>query len=185
MYILSVLLLIVISFFLKKKDQMYAFLLLFFLFLLKSLVTDLIYLNYPLKDGNVWILENSSINFILNNSSRIIQHLTITFFLFLFIYKDRRCFIPILINTVILVLYTLSNLFILFADSYAIQHVIYGYRYVLGSIVVLSLFDYGEYVYDRMYSNSLFTNNKYVSRLYSIFAFRCIKEDAKRKESIV
>ena len=152
----------------------------------------MIYSFYPLKIEGKWIAENTSINFILNNSARIMQHLIITFVLYFSIYKDRRCFLPILINTVILVLYCLSNIFILFSDSFVIQRFIFegsrdflGFLSPMSILVFLSLIDYGNNIYDRVYNNRIFTNNKYISRLYSTLTFRSIEKEAKKDRGIV
>lgn len=185
MYDSILLSLIFLSIVFKRKEQFYAFALLFVLYLLKIESTEAIYSFYPLKIEGKWIAENTSINFILNNSSRIIQHLIMTFALYFFIYKDRRCFIPIIINTVILVLYCLSNVFILSIDSYDIQRFIYSYSLIMGFVVFLSLIDFGDIFYDKVYNNRVFTNNKYISRLYSTLAFRVVKEKAKKESGLI
>lgn len=185
MYDSILLSLIFLSIVFKRKEQLYAFSLLFILYLLKIESTDVIYSFYPLKSEGKWIAENTSINFILNNSSRIIQHLIMTFVLYFFIYKDRRCFIPLVINTVILVLYCMSNVFILSIDSFDIQRFIYNYSSIMGFVVFLSLIDFGDIFYDRVYNNRVFTNNKYISRLYSALAFRVVEKEAKEESRIV
>jgi len=176
---------ILVSFFLNKKKQSLVFLLLLVTYLLKVESKDLIYVVYPLKDGSKWVNENISMNFILNNSARILQHSLLTVVIYIYAYKDRRCFIPILINTMIVVLYTLSNSLILFSDIYEIQRFIYDYNILTGFIIILSLFDYGDKFYDRLYSYRVFTNNKYIGRLYSTLVFRIIEKEAKKESRVV
>jgi hypothetical protein len=166
--------------------QSIAFTLLLLTFFVKVEVANYIYQSFPiLTDEGKWISENLNIHYILSNSSRIFQHLLLTIVIYRYIYTDRRSFIPILINTMILVLYCFSNLFILLVDSFDIQRVIFNYKLITGSIVFLSLIDYGDNVYDRLYSSRLFTNNKYLSRLYSACAFRISEKEAKKESRIV
>jgi len=174
-------LLVILSFLFKKNHQAMAFLLLLGTFYLKAFSTDFIATLYPLKNGGVWITENIDINFVLNNTARIIQHLFITFIIYLYIYKDRKAFIPILINTMILVLYCASNMTILFIDSYDLQRIIFSYKEILACIIFLSLLDYGNVFYDKLYTNRVFTSGKYISRLFSAIAFRQLEKEKKER----
>lgn len=140
---------------------------------------------FPLKDvGGNWIKENFENHYTMTNILRVLQHLFLSITIFFTVYKDRRAFIPTLINTVIIVLYLSSCLFIFQLDSLDIQRFISINRVGLGLLVLLSLIDYGDRAYDRIYSTRVFTSGGYLSRLYSVFAFRTLLEEKKESEVI-
>ena len=178
---------------------MFAFLLLLATYYLKSEASGLIREYYPIlciieecgiinhahEFGDVWLPESYSMHFFLLNLSRVVQHSIITVVLYLYIYTDRKSFIPFLINTMIVVLYSSSSLVIFFTDNLDAQRIIVGYKEIFGSLVLLSLFNYGNNFYDRLYNRRVFNTNKYISRLYSVIVFRKFEKKAEKESGIV
>jgi len=127
----------------KGGEQRKAFLLFAILFTAKVFLTDIIKVNFS---------DDKTTRFFLNNTVRIIQHLIMTISFFYFIYKDKRSIPPILINTMIVVLYFVSNILILF-DEWYVQIIIYNYKTLFGCLVIISMVDLGHGFYERIFSS--------------------------------
>jgi hypothetical protein len=138
------------------KDQKKVFALFLGTFLIK-----IVFSNF------VSFFEIKETRFLLNNSFRIFQHLFLSVIITKYIYKDHRAIIPILINTMIVLLYSLSNIAI-FYDSWSVQFIIFDYKLIFGSMVILSFIDYGEGAYNGIFGDSVNINNKYIRSFDSI-----------------
>lgn len=117
--------------------------------------------------------------YLINNSTRIIQHICLIFIVLKVTYKDHRAILPILLSTVIVVLYCLSNILILnypldsvnphVNGSRDIQKIIYSSRVILGSLSVLSLIDYGDNVYGKLFKYFNISRNTLIGNLLPSF----------------
>lgn len=130
------------------KDQKKVFAVFLLIYLIKILFSDY-----------VSTFEIKETRFYLNNSFRVIQHLSLTILISKFIYKDHRAIIPTLINTMIVVFYSLSNIAI-FYNNWQFQYIIFDYKELFGGLVLLSFFDYGDKIYNGLFGNFVNINDK-------------------------
>lgn len=115
-----------------------------------------------------WIsgLDIKETRFYLNNSLRVIQHLALTILISKYIYTDHRAIIPTVINTMIVVFYSISNIAI-FYDNWQVQYIIFDYKLLFGGLVLLSFFDYGDKVYNGIFRNFINVDDKCISSFNS------------------
>jgi len=147
------------------------------------------YIEQP--DGTLLKYYNPSMllmntRFFVANSLTIIQHIFIIVFVIKYSYSDHRAIFPFLTSTMISVLYSISCIVILQYPmnevvgvelineisknngSRYVQKIIYSAVYFLGSIGMLSLIDYGENIYARVYSKINIKWNSSFGNLFPI-----------------
>lgn len=171
---------ILIFYILGKKDQKKVFLFFYITCVSKWLMSDAIGAKqlqaiYPsfINEFNPYI----DTRFLLNNTLRVIQHIFMSYIIYYHIYKNHRSIAPFFVNTMISVLYTSSNVAIL-SNNWVIQNIIYDHKMILGFLIMLSMVDYGDKVYGRIYGNFANSNNKYISRLFTNIY---IKQDGEKE----
>lgn len=153
----------------SKWGQFFTCLLFSFLFLGKSLISDWALNEFDFKNQR----------FLINNSARIVQHLLLILLVIKITYKDHRAILPLVISTVIVVFYCISNMFILsypldsvnavVNGSRDVQKVIYSIKTPLGMLSLLSLLDYGDNVYGKLFRNINISRNTFIGNLLPSF----------------
>ncbi len=152
-YCIPILFLIILG----KREQKQAFFFFLFLYALKVVFTSYVAVGFGRED-----------RFLANNTARLIQNLIMSYVLYKYIYKDHRSIIPVLILSIISVVYFISNITILYND-WIVQNLIYNYRYFLGSLIILSIVDLGRKNYERLYDNDYMRNNKHFNNMFPSF----------------
>lgn len=113
----------------------------------------------------VSFVDHKVLRFALNNLTRIIQFLVIGYFSIKYIYKDRRCIIPILVLSSFTVVYFVSSL-LMFINDKSLQIIIFNYRYLFGFIIIASLVDYGNIFYDKLFNNR-YIDSESIGRIFN------------------
>ena len=180
MYVYVIIAIILCSLIFYKKEQSIAFATLLCTYLLVSPIYKFVGDIYPLQIANTWQYDNLKTHYFITNSIRIVQHLAITFILYFFVYKDRRSFIPILVNTLIILVYCFCNLLLFVEESnYAGQRFLYEFKYIFSTFIFISLLDFGNSFYDRVYTFSVFKSSKYMRSISTTFNLLQNKEENK------